>query len=109
MRPVGTALILMLCTMPAFATERGMILCRSPVVANAYWNDLLSVSQAGVPIVDQIVLNVARKHGCQLVQSENLKPINFVAGTFGIADESGIRGFATPQSYILYVNRPQSN
>ena len=87
------------------AAERGMYLCRSPVFANDFWGDLVGVHQAGVQMNSEIVASVARKHGCGLVQSSDLRPIKFVAGMFEITD--GISsGFSSADYYIIYANQP---
>lgn len=103
------AFLLAVAASVAIAADVGMVLCRSPVVANDYWNDLLRVNSTGVHVDDKIVAAVARKHGCQLVLSNRLRPVNFVSGMFEMTDGK-VAGWASPESYILYVNRlPQSN
>ena len=92
----------------ALAADAGMFLCRSPVVANDFWNDLLTARQTGVTVNREIAASIARKHQCQFVASERLKPIDFVTGQLAITDGS-IKGWAAPQLYIMYVNRPGAN
>ena len=48
------------------------------------------------------------KNAGQFVASSNLKPVNFVAGQMAITDGK-VTGWAAPQLYILYVNRPNTN
>jgi hypothetical protein len=88
----------------AQATEPGMFLCRSPVVANDFWTDLNQAAGAGVKLNMEITGSIAQKNGCPFVPSTNLKPIDFVAGQFAITDGK-IKGWAAPQLYIMYVNR----
>ena len=83
-----------------------MVLCRSPVVANDYWNDIVSVNQMGLQVDPKTVAALARKHACEIAFSANLKPTKYVAGMFEMTD--GTRtGWASPQSCIFYVNRRQ--
>jgi hypothetical protein len=91
----------------AFASEAGMFLCRSPVVAGDFWNDLLAAQQAGVKLNREIAVGTAQKNGCQFVAGNNLKPTNFVAGELAITDGT-VTGWAAPQLYIMYVNGPTS-
>jgi hypothetical protein len=93
----GTALSL--------ANGAGMFLCRSPVVANDFWTDLNQAAGAGVKLNMDIARNIAQKNGCPFVPSPNLKPIDFVAGQMAITDGK-VKGWAAPQLYIMYVNRP---
>lgn len=82
--------------------EPGMFLCRSPVVANDFWTDLTGAS---VKLNMEIARTIAQKNGCPFVPSTNLKPIDFVAGQMAITDGK-VKGWAAPQLYIMYVNRP---
>jgi hypothetical protein len=106
-RVLSVVLPLLVASLPAFSAEGGMYLCHTPGIAREYWNDLITVNQAEASIDEKIVIDIARKHGCLLLISENLKPKNFVAETLEITDGKA-SGFATPQSYIRYVNRPLS-
>jgi len=99
------ALLLILSSSAASAADAGMFLCRSPVVANDFWNGLLTAQQTGVNVNKDIAASIAQKNGCSFMTSEHLKPIDFVAGQLAITDGK-IKGWASPQLYILYVNRP---
>jgi hypothetical protein len=89
----------------ARAAEPGMFLCRSPVVANDFWGDLVTAQQTGITLNRELAASVARKHQCPFVASATLKPIDYVAGQLAITDGK-LKGWAAPQLYILYVNRP---
>jgi hypothetical protein len=89
----------------AYAADNGMYLCRSPVVANDYWTDLTTAGGTGLQFTDAIVASIAAKNGCTFAASGNLKPINYVAGMLEMTD-GHFKGWATPQSYIIYINRP---
>lgn len=106
MRPLA-ALLMVLIIGSADAAGTGMFLCRSPVVANDFWNDLLTAQQAGVSVNREIAASIARKNGCSFVASASLKPIDYVAGQLAITDGS-VKGWAAPQLYILYVNQPDN-
>jgi hypothetical protein len=82
-----------------------MFLCRSPVVANDFWNGLISAQQTGVNINREIAASIAAKNQCSFVASEILRPVDFVAGMMAITD-GRIKGWAEPHLYIMYVNRP---
>lgn len=99
--------LLWLCcgTGQSFANGAGMFLCRSPVVANDFWTDLNQAAGAGVRLNMEIARNIAEKNGCPFVSSSNLKPVDFVAGQMAITDGK-VKGWAAPQLYIMYVNRP---
>jgi len=84
-----------------------MFLCRSPVVANDFWNDLVSVQNSGVQVDRTIAASVAKKHDCQFVASDRLRPIRFVAGQFAMTDGT-VTGWASPQLLIIYENRAES-
>ena len=88
----------------AHATGTGMYLCRSPVVAGDYWNDLTTAGGTGLQFTDAIVASIAAKNGCAFAGSSKLKPINYVAGMFEMTD-GHFKGWAAPQPYILYINR----
>jgi len=92
---------------PANANGDGMFLCRSPVVANDFWSDLNSVSQAGVHLHRDIASEIAKKHQCVFTGGTNLKPIDFVAGELAITDGK-TKGWADPHLYIMYVNSPSN-
>lgn len=79
-----------------------MFLCRPPVVANDFWT---ITRLAGVKLNMEIARTIAQKNGCPFVPSTNLKPIDFVAGQIAITD-GNVKGWAAPQLYIMYVNRP---
>jgi len=98
---------LWLCSAPtlSYADGAGMFLCRSPVVANDFWTDLNQAAGAGVKLNMEIARNIAQKNACPFISSPNLKPIDFVAGQFAITDGK-VKGWAAPQLYIMYVNRP---
>lgn len=102
---IAAPLIAMLFASTAWAADAGMFLCRSPVVANDFWNDLLTARQTGISVNREIAANIARKNQCKFVTSNILKPIDFVAGQLAITD-GRIKGWAAPQLYIMYVNRP---
>lgn len=82
-----------------------MFLCRSPVVANDFWTDPNQAAGAGVKLNMVIARNIAQKNGCPFVSSSNLKPVDFTAGQMAITDGK-VKGWAAPQLYIMYVNRP---
>jgi hypothetical protein len=90
---------------PALADDAGMFLCRSPVIASGLWGDLMVIQQSGVGLNVEILASVAQKDDCPFVASENLKPVDFVAGALVITDGK-VKGWADPHYYILYVNRP---
>jgi hypothetical protein len=98
----GAALLVSTATHGA---EPGMFLCRSPVVANDFWTDLNQAAVAGVKLNMEIAIGIAQKNGCPFVPSPNLKPVDFVAEQMAITDGK-IKGWAAPQLYIMYVNRP---
>ena len=52
-----------------------------------------------------IARNIAQKNGCSFVSSSSLKPVDFTAGQMAITDGK-VKGWAAPQLYIMYVNRP---
>lgn len=82
-----------------------MFLCRSPVIANAFWTDLNRAAEAGVKLNRTIAGEIAAKHECPFVRSDRLKPVRFVAGQLGISD--GLRiGWASPEYYVIYINNP---
>jgi hypothetical protein len=83
----------------------GMFLCRSPVVATGFWNDLNAAASAGVKLNRSVAASIAAKHGCSFVSSKRLKPVRFVAGQLGITEGSGL-GWASPELYIIYLNNP---
>jgi hypothetical protein len=89
----------------ARAAEPGMFLCRSPVVANDFWTDLTTAQQTGIKLNMELAGSIAQKNACPFMASPNLKPIDFVAGQLAITDGK-IKGWAAPQLYIMYVNRP---
>lgn len=99
--------LLLLCfaTAQAFANGAGMFLCRSPVVANDFWNALNQVAGAGVNLSKEVAKGIAAKNDCPFVASTALKPVDFVAGQMAITDGKN-KGWAAPQLYILYVNTP---
>jgi hypothetical protein len=103
-----TALFATLFASTALAADVGMFLCRSPVVANDFWNDLLTASQTGIAVNREMAASIARKNQCQFVASERLKPIDFVAGQLAMTD-GHIKGWAAPQLYIIYMNPPNTN
>jgi hypothetical protein len=72
-----------------------------------FWNDLVTAQQTGIKLNMELAGSVAQKNGCPFVPSANLKPIDFVAGQFAITDGK-IKGWASPQLYIMYVNRPNN-
>lgn len=82
-----------------------MFLCRSQVVVNDFWTDLNQAAGAGVKLNMEIAPTIAQKNGCPFVPSSSLKPIDFVAGQMVITDGK-VKGWAAPQLYIVYVNRP---
>lgn len=94
-------------TSPAMAAEPGMFLCRSPVFANAFWNDILTVRDKGVEVNRKIAESVARKNECRFVASDRLRPVQFVAGMFEMTDGTE-SGFAAPHLLIMYANRPSA-
>lgn len=94
-------------SLPAAATEPGMFLCPSPVIANDFWNEVLLIAKSGaVQMTREIGARIAVKHGCTFVAGERLKPVDFVAGQLAIAYGGGEKGWASPFVYIDYVNRP---
>jgi hypothetical protein len=100
-----TPLFVFLVTTAAYGAEPGMFLCRSPVVANDFWTDLNQAAGAGVKLNMEIARTIAQKNACPFVPSADLKPIDFVAGQMAITDGK-VKGWAAPQLYIMYVNRP---
>jgi hypothetical protein len=108
MRVLLSSLLMPIFATTVFAADRGMVLCPTPAAANNYWSALAAVSDAGAPLTKETVLGIARKNECKLVISEKLKPIKYMIGIFEMTDGT-VSGFATPQSYVLYVNRPKSN
>jgi hypothetical protein len=105
--PLSLLPCLLLISSSAVAEQPGMFLCRSPVVANDFWTDLNQAAGAGVKLNMEIARNIAQKNSCPFVPSPNLKPIDFVAGQMAITDGK-VKGWATPQLYIMYVNRPNN-
>jgi hypothetical protein len=105
MKLLAAVVAIMLPASAACAAGVGMFLCRSPVVANDFWNGLVTAQQTGVQVNRDIAASIARKNGCEFIASEHLKPIDYVAGQLAITDGK-IKGWASPQLYILYVNRP---
>ncbi|QQO20234.1 hypothetical protein JJB98_10060 [Bradyrhizobium diazoefficiens] len=107
-KPLRTALLAIAVVLAvgggAKAAEKGMYLCRSPVVANDYWNAVNVASGTGLRLTQANVADIAASNGCVFAASPNLKPVNFVAGMFEMTDGK-LRGWASPQAYILYVNR----
>ena len=102
---VLTVIAVGLASIEANAAEPGMFLCRSPVVAIDFWRDLNTAQETGIKLNRELAGGIARKHGCQFVASSILKPVDFVAGQMAITD-GRIKGWAAPQLYIIYVNRP---
>lgn len=92
---------------PAAAAEPGMFLCRSPVFAEAFWNDIVTVRDKGVEVNREIAESVAKKNECRFVASDRLRPVQFVAGMFQMTDGT-VFGFAAPQLLIMYANRPSA-
>jgi hypothetical protein len=107
-RTVGAVVLLVLNVVAgAHAAEPGMFLCRSPVVANDFWTDLNTAQQTGIKLNMELAGSIAQKNACPFVASPRLKPIDFVAGQLAITDGK-IKGWAAPQLYIIYANRPGS-
>ncbi|MCG2631792.1 hypothetical protein L6654_34705 [Bradyrhizobium sp. WYCCWR 13023] len=67
--------------------------------------DLSQAAGAGVKLNIEIARTIAQKNGCLFAPSTNLKPIDFVAGQMAITG-GNLKGWAAPQLYIMYVNRP---
>ena len=105
MKLLAAVIAVTLLVSAACAAEAGMFLCRSPVVANDFWNGLVTAQQTGVRVNRDIAAGIAQKNGCEFIASEHLKPIDYVSGQFAITDGK-IKGWAAPQLYIMYVNRP---
>jgi len=84
-----------------------MYLCRSPLIAGSFWGDIISAQRLGIQVKKDIVESLADQNQCMFVASENLKPIDFVAGELAITDGS-VKGWADPHLYILYINRPNN-
>jgi hypothetical protein len=76
-RVSGALMFAILASSTARAADAGMFLCRSSVVANDFWNDLLTAQNTGVKVNRDIAASIAQKNACQLVASSNLKPVNF--------------------------------
>jgi hypothetical protein len=108
MRRLSLVALLLLPALETIAGESGMFLCRSPVVANDFWNALLAAQQTGVSVNKEIATGIAQKNDCPFVASNKLKPIDFVAGQLAITDGK-IKGWAAPQLYILYANGPDND
>jgi hypothetical protein len=89
---------------PAAASEAGMFLCPSPVIANDFWSALQTAKGTGINLNRELAASIAQKNRCQFVAADNLKPIDFVAGQLAITD-GRVKGWASPQLYILYVNK----
>jgi hypothetical protein len=85
MRALGM-LLLVMCISTASAAEPGMFLRASPVIANNFWNDLLTAQQAGVHLNRDIAASIAQKDGCPFIASDSLKPIDFIAGELAITN-----------------------
>jgi hypothetical protein len=105
MKRTALALAIVLWPELASASDSGMFLCRSPVVANDFWNDIMSAQQLGIKLSKEQLSALAGKNACPFIASSTLKPVDFVAGQLAITD-GRIKGWASPQLYILCVNRP---
>lgn len=66
---------------------------------------LVTRQQTGIRLNMELADSIAKKNSCPFVPSANLKPIDFVAGQFAVTDGK-IKGWVSPQLYIMYVNRP---
>ncbi len=90
------------------AAESGMFLCPSPVIANDYWTDLTTALNLGFKFTWQTMGTIARKDGCSFVAGDDLRPIG--SGWAGMLDitDGHIHGWAVPQLYVSYVNRPKN-
>lgn len=108
MRAIVFAPLAILFSTAAYAADAGMFLCRSPLVANDFWTGLVDANQAGVKLDKQIAADIAKKNSCHFLASNNLKPLNFVDGQFEITDGKQ-SGWASPQLFIMYANRPPIN
>ncbi len=85
-----------------------MFLCPSPVIANDYWTDLTTALNLGFKFTWQTMGTIARKDGCSFVAGDDLRPIG--SGWAGMLDitDGHIHGWAVPQLYVSYVNRPKN-
>lgn len=102
-----SAVVFLALTAQSIAANSGMFLCGSPLIAQNFWNDLLTAQTTGVHINRQIMENVADSHKCKFLASDNLKPIDFVWGQLAITD-GHTKGWADPHLYIFYVNRNEN-
>lgn len=101
------ALFLLLFTQSAQAAEAGMFLCRSPLIAHSFWDDLIAAKQLGIDVNLSIFRQVAKKDECLWVESDHLSPIRAGwAGMLALTD-GNVVGWATPEYYVLYTNRPK--
>lgn len=100
---IATGVALSLGVGVAQAASNGTWLCSSPVIANNLWTDISAVHETGVQLTKSMIDSMAAKNGCRFVASQNLKPVNFVAGQFLLVDGNA-KGWASPFLYIWYVN-----
>lgn len=80
-----------------------MFLCRSPIIANNLWGDIIEVKEKGIQPTFAIVQALANKNACPFAQSDTLKPVKFVAGQLQMYDGK-LSGWVHPDYYIFYVN-----
>lgn len=83
--------------------NRGMFLCRSPIIANNLWSDIIEVKRKGIDPTFAIVQSLAKNNECAFAASLALKPVKFVAGQFQMFDGKS-SGWVHPDYYIFYVN-----
>jgi len=81
--------------------RHGLFLCPSPVIANSFWNDVISAQQLGVPLDHKIALSIAQKDQCNYVASLRFIATNYVAGELSVADGEN-SGWVAPQQYVIY-------
>jgi hypothetical protein len=107
MKRVLLTLLFLTSASSLLADDGGLFLCRSPMVANDFYSDLLAAQRIGIEMDMRTWANIGKKHECPFVQSPDLKPVDVVAGQLAFALPNGTRGFAAPQVYTAYVNRPR--
>ena len=96
-------LTFLLLTNSAQATELGMFLCPSPIMASSLFSALIQAQTIGVTLNHNTGLGIATKNGCNYFQANDLKPVDFVDGELLISGGQ-VKGWADPHLYIAYVN-----
>jgi hypothetical protein len=86
--------------------QRGMFLCRSPIIAHYYWSDINAAQQLGIQVNKDVAAQIAKKQECVRVVSDDLKVARAGwAGMLAITDGK-VTGWAAPEYYAMYVNEP---